>query len=248
MNIVIIEDEMDAYTRLSKLVKQIFESSAIVAHLSSVHSAKEWFSENRAPDLVFIDINLGDGTGFDVLNMVKMDCPFVFTTAYDEYAIEAFQTNGIAYLLKPITPGGLEDVKKKLSDYNTLFGKGIPAGNTEKTSPYKKRFIIKYGENIKTVGIDDIAYCYAQNKGTFIKTFDEQTYQIDYTLDVLEEILNPVHFFRINRQYIICIKAIDKMKIFSKSRIIVSLKPLVEDQVVSSERTNELKMWLNGEL
>lgn len=248
MNIVIIEDEQDAYKRLSKLVKETFEGGTVVAHLDSVHTAKEWFENHPMPDIVFIDINLGDGTGFDVLNMVKIDCPFVFTTAYDEYAIEAFQTNSIAYLLKPVTKDDLQSVQKKIDNYLQMFSKQEVTGQAAKPTSqnYKKRFILKFGEHIKMLSVEEIAYCHSHNRGTMVATFDGRSYPMDYNLDTLEEMLDPQVFFRINRQYIICLKAIADMRTYTKGRIIITLNPPTkETQIVSTERSAEFKQWLD---
>lgn len=244
MNIVIIEDELDAYKRLAKLVGEVFEDSTIIAHLSSAQSAVKWFKENVAPDLVFIDINLNDGTGFDVLNLVRIDCPLVFTTAYDEYAIEAFKTNSIAYLLKPITKEDLEGVRQKVADFPKLF----PSRKVE-TPKAKKRFIIKVGEQIKMIPIEEVAYFYSQGGFTFLRTFDNRTLPIDYSLDILQDILDPKMFFRISRQYLASLESIGSMKVYNKSRIIITLTPPAQEQaVISAERSAEFKLWLADEL
>src|ERR1043165_2091533 len=185
MNAVIIEDEIDAYKRLKKLVTETFPAHVSIAHMDSVESALKWFGENPMPDVVFIDINLGDGSGFDVLNQVNIDCPYVFTTAYDQYAIEAFQTNSIAYLLKPVTKEDLETVLKKIQDYQKIFAKPGTA-KTNEHPKYKKRFVIRYGEHIKVVNAEEIAYIYVLNGGTFMRTFEGRSYAIDYNLEMLE--------------------------------------------------------------
>lgn len=248
MNIVIIEDELDAYKRLSKLVAETFPGASNVAHLDSVQNALKWFDENPMPDAVFMDINLGDGSGFDILNVANIDCPYVFTTAYDEYAIEAFQTNSIAYLLKPVTKEDLEAVQKKIQDYQKMFGKA--AGSKTGVRPkYKKRFVIRYGEHIKVVNTEEIAYCYVLNGGTFIRTFEGRNYAIDYNLEMLEEMLDPQVFFRINRQYLTSLDSIAEMRTYSKGRIIITLKPAEKSQqIVSSERAADFKLWLGGEV
>ena len=248
MKVVIIEDEQNAYKQLSKQIKAVFTNSIITAHLDSVQSAKDWFAHNSMPDIVFIDINLGDGSGFDVLNTVKIDCPFVFTTAYDQYAIEAFQTNSIAYLLKPVTKEDLEGVIKKLEGYQKMFSDSETVSILQKPAEpvsYKTRFIIRYGDRMKTLSVDEIAYCYSLNRATFVRTFDNKTYPLDYTLDVLEEMLDPHVFFRVNRQYLICIKAIEEMRAYSRARILLTLRPPAsEAQMVSTERSAEFKHWL----
>jgi DNA-binding LytR/AlgR family response regulator len=248
MIIAIIEDELDAYKRLKKLVSETFQSTASVVHLDSVAHAVKWFNDAPMPDVVFIDINLGDGSGFDVLNQVNLDCPYVFTTAYDDYAIEAFQTNSIAYLLKPVTKEDLETVLKKIEDYQKMFTKPQTA-KSHGQPKYKKRFVIRYGEHIKVVNTEEIAYAYVLNGGTFIRTFEGRSYAIDYNLEMLEEMLDPQEFFRINRQFLASLNSIAEMRTYSKGRIIITLKPVEKSQqIVSSERAAEFKHWLGGEV
>lgn len=249
MNIVIIEDEMPAYKRLQKLVEETIPGASIVAHHDSVQSAREWLEQNPQPDLMFLDIHLADGSAFDLLKMVKVSCPLIFTTAFDQYAIEAFKTNSIGYLLKPVKKEELKEALSKLDEYKTMFSKqGEALVNTMIQQDFKKRFVIRFGEHIKTLAVEDIAYCYSENKATYARTHEGRTYPMDYNLDALETMLDPEHFFRINRQYLICLKAIEEMKTYSKARVIVTLKPIVKEQpVVSSERSADFKQWLAGE-
>lgn len=246
MNIVIIEDELDAFKRLSKLVTESFKECTIT-HLDSLHSSLQWFKANRMPDIVFIDINLTDGTGFDVLNLVRIDCPYVITTAYDEYAIEAFKTNSIAYLLKPVTREDLQAALKKIQDYYKMFSKGN--ANKGLLQPkYKKRFVIRYGDYIRAITVEEIAYCYVQNGGTYVRTFGGRSFPLDYNLEMLQELLDPQVFFRINRQCLASLNSIAEIRTYSRGRIIVALKPSDNtEQVVSAERAIEFKQWLGGD-
>jgi DNA-binding LytR/AlgR family response regulator len=247
MNIVIIEDELPAFKRLSKLVTETFPAANIVAHLDSVSCAKDWFEMNNMPDIVFLDIQLADGSGLDLIKEVDFKCPVVFTTAYDNYAIEAFQTKSLSYLLKPVKKEDLEQVMQKLKDMRKMFG-AMPDQADPDTTGYKKRFIIRFGEHIKTLAVEDIAYCYSENKATFARTFDNRNYPMDHNLDALEKMLDPQQFFRINRQYLISLSAIQEMKTYSKARVIVTLQPQAKEQpVVSSERAADFKHWLGGD-
>lgn len=249
MNIVIIEDEMPAYKRLQKLAEETIPGANIVAHHDSVQGAREWLEQNPQPDLMFLDIHLADGSAFDLLKMVKVSCPLIFTTAFDQYAIEAFKTNSIGYLLKPVKKEELKESLGKLDEYKAMFSKqGDTLVNSMLHQDFKKRFVIRFGEHIKTLAVEDIAYCYSENKATYARTHEGRTYPMDYNLDALETMLDPEHFFRINRQYLICLKAIEEMKTYSKARVIVTLKPTVKEQpVVSSERSADFKQWLAGE-
>jgi two-component system LytT family response regulator len=247
MNILIIEDEMPAYKRLSKLVQEVLPGAKILAHIDSIQAAAEWFGTNTCPDIVFLDIHLADGSAFDLLKKVKIECPIVFTTAYDQYAMEAFKTSSIDYLLKPVKKEDLEGALQKLRQFKELFGNDLAEVGTQPIE-YKKRFLIRFGEHIKTISVADIAYCYSENKATFAKTFDNRNYPMDHNLDTLETMLDPQDFFRINRQYLISLKSIEEMRTYTKARVIIKLQPAVKEQpVVSSERAADFKNWLAGD-
>jgi len=253
MKIVIVEDEQPAYKRLVKLLKELHPDAEIVAQHDSVTAAKDWFEKNETPSVVFMDIHLADGSAFDLLKSVQIDAPVIFTTAYDQYAIEAFKVSGMGYLLKPIKAEELKDAMTKLEQMKRMFS--INADKQHmllealKQPEYKKRFMIRFGDNIKTVGIDEIAYFFSENKGTFARTFEERTYPVDNNLDSLEQMLDPELFFRINRQYIISLLSIKEMKTYSKARVLVKLNPEVkEPPLVSSERSAGFKHWLAGEI
>jgi len=250
MNIVIIEDEQLAYQRMAKLIKEIIPASQIVAHHDSVDSAGKWFAHNPAPDLVLMDVQLSDGTAFDLLKMTKIESPVIYTTAYDKYAIDAFKATSIDYLLKPIKKSDLENALQKLKKFQSIFQQNQPAAvNSPAPIDYKKRFVIRFGEHIKSIGVEEISYCYSENKSTYAKMSDGRVYPLDQNLDALESMLNPEDFFRINRQYIITIKAIAEMRTYSKARVIVKLTPEVKEApVVSSERAADFKRWLGGDV
>lgn len=249
MNVVIIEDELPAYRRLAKLVDEVIPGVTIVGHLDSVAEAKEWFIANKTPDIVFMDVHLADGSAFDLLKLTKIDAPIIFTTAYDQYAIDAFKASSIDYLMKPIKKEELKTAIDKLEEFKKLFNEKAHALEQVLNSPeYKRRFIIRFGEHIKTLEVDEIAYCYSENKGTMARTFEGRNYPMDHNLDALQTMLDPKTFFRLNRQYLINIRAIDEMKTHTKARVIVSLKPPVKEApVVSSEKAADFKRWLADE-
>lgn len=248
MNVVIIEDELPAYKRLVKLVEETLPGATVAAHLDSVADAKSWFEKNKSPDILFMDIHLADGSAFDLLKDVKVEAPIIFTTAYDQYAIDAFKASSIDYLLKPIKKEELKTALSKLSEFRKMFNENGETLIQAVTNPeYKKRFVIRFGEHIKTLEVDEIAYCYSENKATLARTFEGRNYPMDHNLDALQHMLDPKYFFRINRQYLINIQAIAEMKTYTKARVIVKLNPPVkEDPVVSSERAAEFKRWLGG--
>ncbi len=248
MNIVIIEDETPAYKRLAKLVEETMPGAEIAAHLDSVADAKIWFENHPMPGLIFMDVHLADGSAFDLLKLVKIDAPIIFTTAYDQYAIDAFKASSIDYLLKPLKKDDMRAALQKLDGFKKLFT-DEEANVAAPVSEYKTRFIIRFGEHIKTLMADEIAYCYSENKATLARTFEGRTFPMDHNLDALQGMLDPHLFFRINRQYLINLKAIEDMKAHTKARVIVTLRPAVkEPPVVSSERAADFKSWLGGEV
>ncbi len=248
MNVVIIEDEKPAFNRLGKLLHELMPEVKITAHLDSIQQTKNWFDTHPAPDLVFLDIHLADGNAFDLLKLVSIKAPIIFTTAYDTYAIEAFKTSSVDYLLKPLKKEQLQQALEKLDSLKEFFTQRIEE-KSKHPEEYKKRFLIRFGEHIKTVSVNEIAYFYSENKATFAKTIDNRNFPVDQNLDSLEQVLNPQEYFRINRQYIISLNAIDDMRTYTKARVVVRLNPSVKEApVVSSERAADFKLWLAGEL
>lgn len=254
MTILIIEDEEPAYKRLQKMLKELEPDHTLHDQIVSVSSAVKWFKENKAPDLIISDIQLSDGISFEIFKQVDLKCPVIFTTAYDQYAIEAFKVNSIDYLLKPVKKDELEKAVKKFKaltpattvsaiDINKLLLSLQPAG-----TEYKKRFVVRYGEHIKTIDIEEVVYFYTEDKATFLCTKDARRFVVDFNLDTLDSILNPKVFFRINRQYIISIHSIAEMFTYSKSRVLIKLNPPTKHEtIVSTERSADFKHWLGDE-
>ena len=253
MNVVMIEDELPARERLSELLVSIMPEARIIAAHDTVKGAVAWFKQNAFPDLVLLDVHLADGTAFDLLELVKLECPVIFTTAYSKFALNAFKAKSIDYLLKPIKRADLEQALLKLKEFRQILSPAGSAPNMEKNvaAPvdYKKRFIIRLGEHIRTLPVENISYCISENKNTYARSFDGLSYPMDNNLDSLEMMLDPQNFFRINRQYLISLKSIKEMKVYTKSRVIIKLDPPVKDPpVVSSERSADFKLWLSGDL
>lgn len=247
--VLIIEDEQAAGKRLKKMAEESMPDAAVAEPIASIRSAVEWLSANPAPDLIFLDVHLADGQSFEIFKQVKVTSPIIFTTAYDQYALEAFKLNSIDYLLKPLKK---EEFERAIEKYNRLQSPSQPE-NLEKLiaalngANYKQRFVVKYGEHIKTVETTEVAYFYTENKGNFMVTKDNRRYAIDYNLDQLEELLDPKKYFRINRQFIIGFHAITEMFSYSKSRVLIKLNPPSKlDTIVSAERSATFKQWLNG--
>ncbi len=249
---VIIEDEVPAYHRLCKLLQQVAgDQVELLGHLDSIAAARTWFAVNSCPDVLFLDIHLADGSAFDLLKYISVDCPIIYTTAYDQYMVEAFKTDGIDYLLKPVKKEELLHALQKLNRFARIFGNQdpVPANEVRPVTEYKRRFVVRFGEHIKTIDVTEIAYCFSTHKTTSVRTFSGLTYPIDYNLDSLEQMLDPMDFFRVNRQYLTHIRAIDSMKTYSKGRVFLVLKPAVDDSlIVSSEKSAKFKRWLGGEV
>ena len=251
--ILIIEDEEPATRRLIKLVKEIEPDASVVATLTSVAASKNWIRENENPDLIFSDIQLSDGASFEIFRDVDPGCPIVFVTAYDQYAIEAFKHNSIDYLLKPVKK---EELAASFTKFKKLKQPSSSLLDIEKLAEvyagnsvgYKKRFVVRYGEHLRTISVEEIAYFFTEDKVNFLATNEGRRFIIDFNLDNLETILDPSEFFRINRQYIISIHSITEMFSYSKSRVLVKLKPPTkQDTIVSTERSSAFKAWLGDE-
>jgi two-component system response regulator LytT len=224
--------------------------------LHSVEEAVQWFSTNEHPDLIFLDIQLSDGLSFEIFEKVEIKSAVIFTTAYDEYALRAFKLNSIDYLLKPIDEDDLEVAvakfksllpKQELPIQNLAIDfeqiKKMLANPFEKN--YKKRFTVKIGQHLKVISIDEIECFFSENKGTYIHTYDNRNYLIDVTLENLEQELDPKDFFRISRKFIIPMKAIKEIVLYSNSRLKVVLPTYKEDEVVvSREKVTDFKTWI----
>jgi DNA-binding LytR/AlgR family response regulator len=250
--VLIIEDEQPASERLVKLLNQINPDFRVVQQLVSIQSAINWLRENPAPDLIFMDIHLADGHSFEIFKEVNVISPVIFVTAYDQYAIAAFKVNSIDYLLKPIKKEELESSLKKFQRIGALQLRKVESMLEQITSAssekeYQKRMIIRFSDTIKMIEVADVSYFYTEDKINFLCTKDNLRYPVDENLDELELILNPKVFFRINRQFIINISAIEKMVAWTKSRVKIILKPASEHEtIVSTERSPNFKLWLTG--
>jgi DNA-binding LytR/AlgR family response regulator len=250
MNVLIIEDEGFAADKLERMLKEVDPSVNILAKLGSIKESAKWLSRNTA-DLIFLDIQLSDGISFSIFEQVPITTPVIFTTAYDEYAIKAFQLNSIAYLLKPIRQRDLADSLQKYRSLKSAFSIDFDlllANIQGKEPDFKKRFLIQIGEKIRKIEVSEIAYFYALGKGVYLRTFLGHSYAIEYTLDKLEIMLNPSVFFRINRKYMVNMDSIANMVAYSRGRIKLELKPNADDEfetVVSIDRSADFKKWLN---
>jgi len=247
---LIIEDEQAAAERLEKMLLRIEPSISIIGKLDSVEASVNWLQHHPSPDLMMLDIQLGDGLSFEIFRQVQPDSFIIFTTAYDVYAIKAFELNSIDYLLKPVDE---EKLKLGLEKFNRLRTKHQPIDFEKmldviegRKQEYKKRFVVSVADKIKMVATNQVAYCYSMEKSTFLCTFDNMHYPLDYSLDYLETLLDPALFFRVNRQYILRDKAIERIQVLSKSRIQIQTNPSVDNGLlVSTTRTPDFRKWID---
>jgi len=251
MKVVIIEDEGIASRRLAHLISELAPEMTIVAQLSSVESGLNWFKSNNMPDLIFLDIQLNDGYGFDIIDALDDHPPIIFTTAYNEYAIRGFKYNGIDYLLKPIVKNDLEialhKFRKTKIDHNPIIVDDKMTHIKQLfAKEYKHRFMVKVGNQYNSINVNDIAYFKSDEGIVILHTLKKQRFPIEYTVDQLEHILNPLDFFRINRKFMVSVKAVQEIHTYFNSRLLLKLIPEEKEQViVSRERTSNFKKWLD---
>jgi len=255
MKIVIVEDEPYAEQELLRLIKKSGREFELLNTMDSVEDSIQWFSNNDHPDLVFLDIQLADGLSFDIFNEIELKSAVIFTTAYDEFAIRAFELNSIDYLLKPVKSDALETALKKFEKMKkdmSATKTGLQEENLQQllqlmsARNYKNRFLTKMGDQIKSIDIKDTAYFKAEDNLVFLLGTDGRKYIIEYTLEQLEGILDPGRFFRLNRTFIVALSSIKKTSKYFNSRLVVELEPPDEDQVlISRAKAKEFLEWLD---
>ncbi len=251
MKVLLIEDEFPAAKRLRKLIQNCCPEAEILDVIDSVETAVKWLNEFDAPDLIFMDIQLADGLSFDIFAQTELKSPVIFTTAYDQYTLKAFKVNSVDYLLKPIDERELEAAFKKYSQlyaepttYDPQAINQLIANLSQKS--YKERFLVKIGQQITYVAVKDIAYFYSQDGLVYAQTHQGKRHNLDYTLDQLETLVDPNHFFRINRKIITQLPAIKKIHTYFNSRLKLELCPKLDlEVIVSRDRVGDFKFWLD---
>lgn len=250
MKVLIVEDEFRAAERLIQLLKKVRTDIEVLDRVDTVKKTVKYLKEKGSPELLFLDIQLADGISFEIFDQVEVNCPVIFTTAYDKYALRAFEVNSIDYLLKPIKTEYLERALtkyEKLGIRQVTFSSEILRNTMEMLAgkSYKTRFVIKVGEHLKTIKVEDICCFYSLEKASFISTYDQRKYITDFTLEKIGELVNPEDFFRINRKYIINREAIKDIISYTNSRLRVITSSIQEmDMIVSREKVNDFKIWL----
>jgi two-component system, LytTR family, response regulator len=255
MNVIIVEDEIPAAEKLERYLQKYSSEINVLARLRTVRDTVDWLRDNQEKlDLIFLDIQLSDGLSFQIFQHVPVRKPVIFTTAYNEFALDAFKVNSIDYLLKPITFTDLTASLNKLStlrDEFILKNEGLMRVNEALSSnnlrSYKSRFMVKLGEHIRSIPSDQASVFYADGRDVYLVTNQGKKFIIDYTLESLEGILDPALFFRLNRTFIININAIKDVVVFTNSRLKVILQnDIGREIIVSREKVNEFKQWFDG--
>jgi DNA-binding LytR/AlgR family response regulator len=257
MKILIVEDEELAVKKLQKTLMAVDESAEVVGVTDSIKGTVEWLQSNRLPDLILMDIELADGQSFEVFNLVDVKVPVIFTTSYDEYALKAFKVNSIDYLLKPIQK---EELQAALDKFKQVTSSSTPPGGKadlnidnlikelqQKLQPkeYRKRFLVKQAQKLVSIDVGDIAYFYSDGRLNFFKTCDNKKYVVDYTMDELEDMLDPDRYFRTSRSFYVSVNCIDQIHDYFGNRLLLHLNPSVDKEVlVSREKVMDFKKWM----
>jgi DNA-binding LytR/AlgR family response regulator len=255
MKIFIVEDEELAVKKLQKTLFTIDKEIEVIGTADSIATAVEWLENSDSPDLILMDIELLDGQSFEIFNQYEVKSPVIFTTSYDEYALKAFKVNSIDYLLKPVQK---EDLRNALEKYKKMFTTAAVQPGVlnmdslikelqQKLQPreYRKRFLVKNAQKLVSVEVDEIAYFYSDGRLNFFKTNDNKKYVVDYTMDELEDMLNPEAFFRISRSFYVSIGCVEQIHDYFGNRLMLQLKPAVDKEaLVSREKVTDFKKWL----
>lgn len=257
MKILIVEDEDLAVKKIRKTLAAVEPDAEVVAVTDSILSTVNWLEQHPAPDLILMDIELSDGQSFEIFNQATIKSPVIFTTSYDEYALKAFKVNSIDYLLKPIQKEDLEAALQKLKDMKDLYKSEEPRSDVsldhlvkelqQKLQPkeFRKRFLVKHAQKLVSIEVEEIAYFFSDGRLNFFKTFDNRKFVVDYTMDELEDMLDPDKYFRISRSFYISVNSVDQIHDYFGNRLLLHLKPPVDkESIVSREKVTEFKKWM----
>lgn len=258
MKVLIVEDEELAVKKLRRTLASVDDGAEVVGEADSIRAAVDWLQNRDAPDLILMDIELADGQSFEIFRQVQVQSPVIFITSYDEYALKAFKVNSVDYLLKPVQK---EDLQQAIEKYKKL--KAAYAGNTPTHPPlnvdalvqqlqaklndreYRKRFLVKLGQKLVSVTVEDIAYFFSDGRLNFFRTNDNKKFVVDYTMDELATMLDPQRFFRISRSFFISVESVAQIHDYFGNRLMLTLQPASEkDAIVSREKVSDFKTWL----
>ena len=246
---LIIEDEIIAAKNLQRLIRSVDGDIDILQVCESISEAVAWLEEHSC-DIIFQDIQLADGLSFQIFEHIEVETPIIFTTAFDQYAIQAFKQNSVDYLLKPIDKDALADAINKFKRLNqSETASSIDYAQIAalmKRADYKERFLIKIGSKYKTINIEDVAYFYVQDKVCHARTYENRSYPLDLSMTALTTKVDPKKYFRINRQLLVSHQAVQSLNYLSSSRVKVDLNPKYEDAIVAIEKIVPFKHWLDS--
>lgn len=254
MQILIVEDERHAATLLDRVLREVITDRPVeIKWADSVSSAADYLEQHTAPDLLLLDIELGDGVSFELFERVHISAPVVFITAYDQYAVQAFRVNSLDFLLKPV---GKADLERMLERYDQRqrspaaavgFLDSIQAVSNQLMPAYKTRFLVRIGERLRFIKISEVLFFYSRDKATYAYSSEQRSYPLDLTLDQLEQRTDPAQFFRVSRQYLVNLESIREVIPYSGSRWKLSIAGAPswkEDIIVSRERVQGFRTWL----
>jgi two-component system response regulator LytT len=257
MRILIVEDEDLAVKKLKKTLQVVDEEATVVGEADSIKSTVSWLENNPSPDLILMDVELADGQSFEIFNHIKVKSPVIFITSYDEYALKAFKVNSVDYLLKPVQKEDLEAAINKFKEMKKLYSEEAEAKSDVdlellmkklqnlQSKEYRKRFLVKHGQKLVSVEVGEIAYFFSDGRLNFFKTTDNRKFVVDYTMDELNDMLNPDEYFRISRSFFISVNSVDQIHDYFGNRLLLQLKPDTEKEViVSREKVSDFKNWL----
>jgi DNA-binding LytR/AlgR family response regulator len=257
MNILIVEDEELAVKKLKKTLFSVDETATVVGEEDSIKSTIDWLQKNPSPDLILMDIELADGQSFEIFNQFQVKSPVIFITSYDEYALKAFKVNSVDYLLKPVQKEDLQAALEKYKQIKQMYTAEAPApaisiGELVKelqqkfgTKEYRKRFLVKHGKKLVSVDVDEIAYFFSDDRLNFFKTTDNRKFVLDYTMEELDDMLDPGNFFRISRSFYISVDSVVQINDYFGNRLLLHLKPETDKEaIVSREKVTDFKNWL----
>ncbi|MET0463140.1 MAG: LytTR family DNA-binding domain-containing protein [Chitinophagaceae bacterium] len=257
MKVLIVEDEELAVKKLRKTLASVDPDAEVVGVADSIMATVKWINEHPLPDLILMDIELSDGQSFEIFNRVAIKCPVIFTTSYDEYALKAFKVNSVDYLLKPIQKEDLEAALQKMHQLKDMYKKpdskqdmnieSLVKELQEKLQlkDYRKRFLVRHAQKLVSVDTEEIAYFFSDGRLNFFKTHDNKKFVVDYTMDELEEMLDPQRYFRISRSFYISVSSVEQIHDYFGNRLLLHLRPAVDkESIVSREKVTDFKKWM----
>ncbi len=257
MKILIVEDEDLAVRKLQKTLSEVDPEAKVVGVTESIQTTVDWLENNPSPDLILMDIELADGQSFEIFSRIEVKSPVVFTTSYDEYALKAFKVNSVDYLLKPVQKDELESALQKYRQMKGLYTPSTSAQDFNidtlvkelqqklQVKEFRKRFLVKHAQKLVSIEIDEIAYFFSDGRLNFFKTYDNKKFVVDYTMDELEEMLDPDRYFRISRSFYISVESVSQIHDYFGNRLLLHLKPDVDKEaLVSREKVSDFKKWM----